>query len=210
MQLSRDTKRFFLFLALFTVALLLCVNHVAAIAGWIASALTLLSPFLVGACMAFIISVPMRLFDRILSRRRKTGKPLVKDQTRKPLSMVLSILLILLLLVVFGSIVVPQLVDTVASLAGSVMRFVPTAQRWITELMTWLEGYPEVHEDLLCAEVRRYCRLIPGIQRFLPLWQRDGRDHFVRLCDLHSLANQHPLPSGQKAPLRIPAQALLR
>ncbi|MBQ7887756.1 MAG: AI-2E family transporter [Clostridia bacterium] len=146
MQLSRDTKRFFLFLALFTVALLLCVNHVAAIAGWIASALTLLSPFLVGACMAFIISVPMRLFDRILSRRRKTGKPLVKDQTRKPLSMVLSILLILLLLVLFGSIVVPQLVDTVASLAGSVMRFVPTAQRWITELMTWLEGYPEVHE----------------------------------------------------------------
>lgn len=146
MQLSRDTKRFFLFLAAFTVVLLLCINHVAAIGGWIAAALTLLSPFVVGACMAFIISVPMRLFDRILSKKGKAGKPLVKDQTRKPLSMVLAIVLILLLLVLFGIIVVPQLLDTVASLAGSVMRFVPTAQRWITELMTWLEGYPEVHD----------------------------------------------------------------
>ncbi|MBQ7786507.1 MAG: AI-2E family transporter [Clostridia bacterium] len=146
MQLSRDTKRFFLFLAAFTVALLLCVNHIAAIAAWIASALTLVSPFVVGACMAFIISVPMRLFDRILGRKRKGGVPLVADQRRKPLSMVLSILLILLLIVLFGIIVVPQLVDTVTSLAGSVMRFVPTAQRWITELMTWLEGYPEIHE----------------------------------------------------------------
>ncbi len=146
MQLSRDTKRFFLFLAAFTVALLLCVNHIAAITTWISSALTLISPFVVGACMAFIISVPMRLFDRILGRKRKGGAPLVGDQRRKPLCMVLSILLILLLIVLFGIIVVPQLVNTVTSLAGSVMRFVPTAQRWITELMIWLEEYPEIHE----------------------------------------------------------------
>ena len=146
MYLSRDTKRFFLFLSTFTVALLLCANHVSEILGWIMTALMIVSPFVVGACMAFIISVPMRLFDRILKRKRKSGEPVVNDQTRKPLSLVLSILLLLFILVLFGSIVVPQLLDTVASLAGSVMRFVPTAQRWITEIMTWLEGYPEIHD----------------------------------------------------------------
>ena len=99
MQLSRDTKRFFILLAAFTVALLLCVNHVSAMATWLANALMLLSPFVVGGCIAFIISVPMRLFDRILSKKRKSGKPLVKDGTRKPLSMVLAIALILLLLI---------------------------------------------------------------------------------------------------------------
>lgn len=145
MQLSRDTKRFFLILVAFAVVLLLCVNHIGTIAEGFSTALTLLSPFVVGGCIAFIISVPMRLFDRILSKKGKMGKPLVKDQTRKPMSMVLSILLILMLLALFGSIVVPQLLDTVTSLAGSVMRFVPTAQRWITEILTWLEGYPEIH-----------------------------------------------------------------
>lgn len=145
MQLSRDTKRFFILLAGFTVILLLCINHISAIAKWIATTLTHLSPFVVGGCIAFIISVPMRLFDRILSKQGKSGKKLVKDHTRKPLSMVLAIVLILLLLILLGSIVVPQLLDTVTSLATSVMRFVPTAQRWITEIMTWLEGYPEIH-----------------------------------------------------------------
>ena len=148
MQLSRDTKRFFLLLAAFTIALTLCVNHVGAIASWIASSLLLLSPFVVGACMAFIISVPMRLIHKILNKRNKAGKPLIKEQTQKPLSMALAILLLLLLLILFGMIVVPQLVDTVASLAGSVMRFVPTAQRWITEIMTWLEGYPEIYDTV--------------------------------------------------------------
>ena len=146
MQLSRDTKRFFLFLSTFTVALLLCVNHVSAITQWFSSALMLLSPFVIGGCIAFIISVPMRLFDRILSRKGKKGQPMIQDHTRKPVTMVLSILLILLLLALFGSIVVPQILDTVTSLASSVMRFVPTAQRWITETLTWLEGYPEIHD----------------------------------------------------------------
>lgn len=145
MQLTRETKRFFVFLAAFTVALVLGVNHVGWIVNWIINALAILSPFVIGACMAFIISVPMRLFDRILGRKRKSGKPLVSEKRRKPLSMVLAILFILLLLFLFGMIVVPQLLDTVASLAGSVMRFVPTAQRWITELLAWMENYPELH-----------------------------------------------------------------
>ena len=146
MQLSQDTKRFFLFLSVFTIALVLCVNHITWIAARIASALMLISPFVVGACMAFIISVPMRLFHRILSKTNKAGRPLVKDKTRKPLSMVLAIVLLLLILTLLGMIVVPQLVDTVASLASSVMRFVPNAQKWITEVMVWLEGYPEVYD----------------------------------------------------------------
>lgn len=146
MQLSRETKRFFVFLAAFTVALVLCVNHISFLSQWLISALTLFSPFVVGACMAFIISVPMRLFDRILSKRNRAGRPIVSDASRKPLSLVLAIVLILLLILLFGIIVVPQLVDTVTSLAGSVMGFVPTAQRWITEIMHWLEGYPEIHD----------------------------------------------------------------
>ena len=146
MQLSQDTKRFFLFLSMFTIALVLCISHIGWIVTWISSALMLVSPFVVGACMAFIISVPMRLFHRMLSRRNKAGKPLVKEKALKPLSMVLSILFLILLLVLLGIIVVPQLVDTVASLAGSVMRFVPAAQKWITEVMFWLEGYPEIYD----------------------------------------------------------------
>lgn len=173
MQLSRDTKRFFLLLATFTVALVLCVNHFAVIGTWLTGALASFSPFIVGGCLAFIISVPMRLFDRILSKKTKSGKPLVSDKKRKAVSLILAILLIFLLVSLFGVIVMPQLVDTVTSLAGSIMRFVPTAQRWITEIMTWLESYPEVHDAIapmipdlnqmastLIAFVQRYAGIV--------------------------------------------------
>ena len=113
MQLSRDTKRFFLLLATFTVALVLCVNHFAVIGTWLTGALASFSPFIVGGCLAFIISVPMRLFDRILSKKTKSGKPLVSDKKRKAVSLILAILLIFLLVSLFGVIVMPQLVDTV-------------------------------------------------------------------------------------------------
>ncbi len=173
MQLSRDTKRFFLLLATFTVALVLCVNHFAVIGTWLTSALASFSPFIVGGCLAFIISVPMRLFDRILSKKSKSRKPLVSDKKRKAVSLILAILLILLIVSLFGVIVMPQLVDTITSLAGSIMRFVPTAQRWITEVMIWLESYPEVHDAIapmipdlnqmattLIAFVQRYAGIV--------------------------------------------------
>lgn len=148
MQLSRDTKRFFLLLSAFTVALVLGVSHVEAIVGWLANALATFSPFIVGACMAFIIGVPMRMFDNLLRRKNKKGAYLVKPGARKGLSLVLAILLLFLLIALFGVIVMPQLLDTVASLATGIMRFVPTAQKWITNLMTWLEEYPEIHDAI--------------------------------------------------------------
>lgn len=146
MQLSKDTKRFFLFLSAFTIALILFVTHAGTVAAWLGSVLASLMPFIVGGCMAFIIGVPMRLIDRLLSRNNRRNMPIVQEKKRKPLSLVLAIVLIFILLSLFVSIVLPQLLDTIASLASSVMRFVPTAQRWITEIMTALEEYPEIHD----------------------------------------------------------------
>lgn len=144
MELSNKTKRYFLFLSAFTVGLVLCVNHAPQISGWILSLLTTLSPFIVGACLAFVLSVPMHLFDRILSKKRKNGEPLLKGSIRRPVSLVLSIILILMLISLFLIIVLPQLADTVSSLAGSIMGFVPVAQEWIVQLRAWLNEYPEI------------------------------------------------------------------
>lgn len=146
MQLSKDTKRFLLSLSVFTVALVLGVIHFREVGGWLVASLAAFSPFVIGGCIAFILSVPMRLFDRLLSKKNKKGLPRVKSGKREPLSLVLSILLVFLLLFTFSSIVLPQLVNTVTSLAGAIMHFVPTVQRWVTSMMTWLEEYPEIHD----------------------------------------------------------------
>jgi len=147
MDLSRNTKRFLVLLSAFTVALVLLISHIDAIGSLITSVMTIFAPFIVGACIAFILSVPMKLFDNLLKKKIR-GKMLCADHARKPISLVLAILLVLLLIILFGVIVLPQLVSTVSSLATSVIRFVPTAQAWITSIMTWLEGYPQLHDAI--------------------------------------------------------------
>lgn len=144
MELSKNTKRFLLLLCTFTVGLVLCVKHVAQISTWLSGLLTTLSPFIVGACLAFILSVPMHLFDRLLSKKNKQGEPLIKRSVRRPLCLALSILLMIVLIALFSVIVLPQIVNTVSSLASSIMNFVPVAQGWITELRAWLSEYPEI------------------------------------------------------------------
>jgi len=146
MQLSRDTKRFFLLLSAFTVALILCISHVSSIIDWLSGVFASLMPFIIGGCLAFIIGVPMRIIDKMLQKSVRKGKTVMQEKTREAISLVLAIVFLFVLLILFGSIVLPQLLDTVTSLAGSVMRFVPTAQRWITEIMTALENYPEIHD----------------------------------------------------------------
>lgn len=144
MQMSRDTKRFLVLLSAFTVGLVLCVRHFATISTWMNNTFTALTPFIVGACMAFVLSVPMRMFSRLLSKENKKGRSLLPGRMNRPVSLVLSLLLVALIIVLFIIIVVPQLVNTVSSLASSVMHFVPTAQDWISRFMVWLEDYPEV------------------------------------------------------------------
>lgn len=149
MELSRNTKRFLILLSALTAAFILCVNRVSDIGAWLINVLNTFSPFLVGGCLAFILSVPMRLFDRLLNKKLRNEKRLIKKtSTRKGLSLMLAILLVLLLISLFGIIVLPQLVNTVTSLAGSIMRFVPTAQFVMTETMRWLENYPELHDAI--------------------------------------------------------------
>ena len=148
MDLSRNTKRFLLALSAFTVALVLCVRHVAAIGSFLGGVLATLSPFIVGACLAFILSVPMHLFDKLLSHRNKKGNPLLGPAPRRIVSLVLAILLVLLLIVLFSIIVLPELANTISSLAVSIMHFVPVAQEWVSVLLEKLADYPEVHDAI--------------------------------------------------------------
>ena len=148
MDLSRNTKRFLLALSAFTVALVLCVRHVAAIGSFLGGVLATLSPFIVGACLAFILSVPMHLFDKLLSHRNKKGNSLLGPAPRRIVSLVLAILLVLLLIVLFSIIVLPELANTISSLAVSIMHFVPVAQEWVSGMMDKLADYPEVHDAI--------------------------------------------------------------
>ena len=95
-----------------------------------------LSPFAIGAVLAFILNVPMRSFERMLSG--------IKFPTlRRVIALLLTILAVLLVLTVVFSLLIPQVVETAETFAARLPAFF---ERVETQFFAFLEAHPEVQE----------------------------------------------------------------
>lgn len=102
------------------------------------------SPFVLGACLAFILNVPMRAFEGVLKG--------VKHQTlRRSIAVVLTFLALLLVLTLVFLLLIPQMVDTVHSLVPKLQSFAAKTESVIKsfmnenpELMDWIAKNTEV------------------------------------------------------------------
>ncbi len=140
MELNRETMKRIMLLVLYTIVLLgvaLRFEKVLDFLGWV---FRLLVPFLAGAAIAFILNVPMRRIEKLLSGRRgrRFGE---KEKWKRPVSLFLSILLLIFVLGVVFFLVVPQITDTLLGLKDLIPQF-------FTNLRGFLEHqfkqYPEI------------------------------------------------------------------
>ena len=115
------------------VWLLLYTEQVTGLIGYIWK---LISPFVVGAGIAFVFNVPMRAIERQLDGIRKPG-------LRRILAILLTLGALILVLAFVVELLIPQIQATVESLAVTVPQFV---KRQAANLMTWLSEHPELQE----------------------------------------------------------------
>ena len=98
----------------------------------------ILSPFALGAGLAFILNVPMRVFERLLNGIKK-------DTWRRLLAILLTFFAFLLVLALVFILLIPQISDTIQSLIPKLNAFVVQAE---TVVKDFLENNPKVM-DLL-------------------------------------------------------------
>ena len=127
--------RIFLSLAglLVLVWLLTDTQRVQAVWGTVSA---LLSPFVMGAAVAFVFNVPMRGVEKQLSDIRKPG-------LRRGLALVITIGLIVLVLAGVVGLLIPQIQKTVDTLS---VRFPPFLKRAGESAMQFLEKHPELQD----------------------------------------------------------------
>ena len=93
-----------------------------------------ISPFLVGGVLAFILNVPMRSIENCL---RKIEKP----EIRRPVAVILTILMLLLILTLVFGLLIPQVTATARSLGEKLPGFFTRVQDQIT---LFLQNNPEL------------------------------------------------------------------
>ena len=94
----------------------------------------LISPFVVGAGIAFVFNVPMRAIERQLADIRRAG-------FRRLLSIVLTILCLVLIIMFVFELLIPQIRLTVASLSQTIPVFV---EGLAAKLMVMMQDHPEL------------------------------------------------------------------
>lgn len=103
-----------------------------------------LSPFIVGAVIAFILNVPMRFFERHLKFIQKTG-------FRRSVALLLTLVCGALVITAVFSLLIPQLAKTIASLYPAISAFLKEVEAWVNrtlaenpQLMQWIQENTEL------------------------------------------------------------------
>ncbi len=113
---NRDLKRIFSVI-LFAVILFWISNNVPIILGIFSKLLSILSPFILGGCIAFIINIPMAAIEKRMLKPRKNKKTGQEKQGNKKLArffaMIFSVIFILFIILAIFKLIVPELVNVV-------------------------------------------------------------------------------------------------
>lgn len=107
-------------------------ERVKAVLSW---AKGILSPFLIGSCLAFIANVPMRGFESLL-------KGVKQPALRRVLAVLLTFLAFLIIVAGVFWLLIPQLIETIQSL-------IPKLYNFITNAEGWFKGFLEQNPQLM-------------------------------------------------------------
>lgn len=156
MNLDKQTLKKLRGLIVFTILLFLGIQHIDVVLNAVRLLLRLVFPFLLGGCMAFIINVPMSALEQLLfARAEKTAAKGGKAagllvRVKRPASLVLTLVLIVLVLNLVIFTVVPEVASTIAVLSQRLPDFFEqlseTARRTFEE-------YPEIVDQLSAMEI---------------------------------------------------------
>ena len=119
----------------------LIVNNVAVVGNIIGKIFGIVSPFIVGACIAFILNVPMSFFEKKFSNlKTKKGKKLNKSFIRM-ISLILAVLVIVFILSLIVKLIVPEIINIISLLIEKFPYYAEEIKNFVT---TITDDYSEI------------------------------------------------------------------
>ena len=123
MQLDRENIRKLRGLIVFTLIILVGLLRFDVVLDSAGFVLHILFPFLLGGAIAFVLSVPMNRIDKRLFGNTKEGSRL--DKASAPLSLIITLVLVMAVLSLVVIVVLPELGSTIAMLGKTLPEKVP-------------------------------------------------------------------------------------
>lgn len=151
MQLDKENIKKIVGIVFFAILLNWGLKNTEFIGKLMGLAIGLVLPFLIGGSLASIINVPMRflerkLFDEPYAKRKKMPqqkknipeRPPIWWRMKRPLSLILSLILVIGVIFVGMFLIVPEIADSFSTIAVSIKQFPEQVHRWSLQLMDYM------------------------------------------------------------------------
>lgn len=137
---KRSVKRILLIIT-FTVLLIWGVYNHKQLGEILLGIYSLISPFVIGLCIAYIVNVLLRPIENLWMKLLNKRKGKWPEKLKRPLCLLLTILLVIGIILAIVLVIMPELRDSVASLIDMIPSYAEEVQRWWVSLSTFLDKY---------------------------------------------------------------------
>jgi len=153
LPLNKRLLKYVLWITLIIAVAYTAVTQPQKIGAVIGGAISLLSPFIIGFCMAYVVNLLLRPLERVwMWIWHKAKRQKLISKAKRPLCLTLSFLVVLGVIFAIVFMIIPALKDTVVSFANKVPQYAKTVESWYYALVDFLGNYnfelPEISLDI--------------------------------------------------------------
>ena len=156
MDLNKDTIKKIRGLIIFTILMIMAIWNYQVFFKLLGYVFGILLPFLVGGAIAFILNVPMHFIENRVFNHKKFKDNKTIQKLARPLSLILTIILLMGMFFLVVFIVAPELGHTIVKAAETIQRSLPGMQAWAEdvfhnnkEIVKWIQEFQVDWEQMV-------------------------------------------------------------
>ncbi len=132
---KKNVKRIFLIVAA-SIVFYLALKNINLILSFLGKGFQILSPFIAGICIAFILNVFMRVIEEHLFRPIDRKNWRLWKRMRRPVAVLLTYLFVAGIIALILFLIIPQLVASIKLLIGSMPAYLEQLQTWYDSFLS--------------------------------------------------------------------------
>lgn len=141
MKLDKENTKKIIFIVFIGVLIYWLLQNLGMIFVGIKNILNILNPFILGACIAFVLNVIVNLIEKKWIKNKKRNKIIAR--IKRPLSIFLSILILFAVIFFVIFLVIPGLISTIDSISSYIPGIATNVQNWLYDMA---DKYPEIND----------------------------------------------------------------
>lgn len=161
--MDKKTKNYMLLIA-FAVLIYAAAMHLGIVLGFLGKLVSLVLPLIIGLVLAFVLSVPMNGFEKLLGKLFKGTKSAAKDKLITVLSFLLTIAAVLLLAVLVVTMLIPELVSSTKGVVALIQQELP---KWLTLLNSYNIDTQHINDWLNSINLENLLSTLTGSAGFV-------------------------------------------